>query len=136
MMTITQPARVLPDDVLSAILALAEQQSGEDRFAFRGHDFRLQQIFSELSKEFPVVSKYFVFSSTGPVPYSPILNESISRLQLSGLIGRENPDYEVLFLRPTAQKYFTQALKARLDPETIDQLSKVAEALVKRFKAS
>ena len=123
-------SELLPDDVLSAVLTLAQRESRSDRFAFRGHDFDIQTIFSDLSSKFPVVRKYFVFSETGPVPYSPMLNESISRLQLSGLIGRENPDYEVLFLRPAADDYFENDLKGRLNADMLAELTEAAKVLL------
>jgi len=109
---------VLPDHVLSAILTLAKRESGRSRFAFRGHDFQLQEIFSELvrTKKFPILGR-FVFSDTGPEPYSPVLNESVSKLQLAGLIGRENPDYAVLFLRPSSEKFFDEDLAQQLSPD-------------------
>src|SRR5208282_2972899 len=115
-MPATQSA-ILPDHILSAVLTLAkrelERNSKKDRLAFRSHDFQLQDIFNGLRK----TGKYsildaFVFSDTGPEPYSPALSESVSRLQLSGLIGRENPDYEVVFLRPAADRFFDEVLKS------------------------
>ena len=119
---------LLPDHVLSAILTLAKRESGADRFAFRGHDFQLQEIFSDLARsgKYPILQS-FVFSDTGPEPYSPVLNESVSKLQLSGLIGRENPDYEVLFLRPAAEKFYDETLAGRLSAPEIAQLQEVAE---------
>src|SRR5947209_8619567 len=86
--------KLLPDDILDALLVLAQRKRGVERLAFRGHDSDLQSIFSELSRTYGLLNNYFVFSSTGPAPFSPALNESISRLQLSGFIGRENPDYQ------------------------------------------
>jgi hypothetical protein len=44
------PSNVLPDHVLAAVLALAKKKSGLDRFAFRGHDYQLQEVFFDLSK--------------------------------------------------------------------------------------
>ncbi|MBI1955144.1 MAG: hypothetical protein HYS38_02010 [Acidobacteria bacterium] len=124
-------SRLLPDDVLSAILTIAKQELGkktEERFSFRGHDSKLQEIFYKLSEEIdsPLV-KEFVFSDTGPTPYSPILNESVSRLQLSGLLGRENPDYDVLVLRPAADTYFREVLERRFTNEEKEQLKKIAK---------
>jgi len=69
----------------------------------------------------------FVFSDSGPEPYSPVLSESISRLQLSGLVGRENPDYEVLFLRQSAEQYFDQELRHRLSKQDLGQLQQLAQ---------
>ncbi len=102
----TAQSTILPDHILSAVLALAQDQfhekTGKDRLAFRSHDYQLQEIFSDLRKtnKYPLLDA-FVFSDSGPEPYSPALNESVSRLQLSGLIGRENPDYEVVFVQPS-----------------------------------
>jgi hypothetical protein len=121
------PAALLPDDVLTAILVLAKRFSKQDRMAFRGHDSALQKVFQTLSEEFPNDLKPFVFSDSGPEPYSPVLSESISRLQLSGLVGRENPDYEVIFLRSSAERYFDEDLKRRFSPEDLDHLESLAE---------
>jgi len=128
-MSIAQsPAALLPDDILTAILVLAKQESeGERRLAFRGHDSALQRVFLRLAQECrSALLGVFVFSDSGPEPYSPALSEAISRLQLSGLVGRENPDYEVLFLRPSAEKYFQDELRARLSGQEIAELRGVA----------
>jgi hypothetical protein len=138
-MATTQQA-LLPDHVLGAVLALAEKQNevtnqGCDRLAFRSHDFQLQEIFHDLREtgKYPILDS-FVFSDSGPVPYSPALNESVSRLQLSGLIGRENPDYEVIFVRSAANRFFDDVLKKNLDPTEINQLEKVASEFLTRVK--
>lgn len=137
-MPATQSA-ILPDHILSAVLTLAkrelERTSQKDRLAFRSHDFQLQDVFDELRK----MGKYsilnaFVFSDSGPEPYSPVLNESVSRLQLSGLIGRENPDYEVVFLRPAADRFFDEVLKSEFDPSQLQQLTEIASQFLKRVK--
>ena len=136
----TTPTTILPDHVLSAVLALAKrelvsQDKNRTRLAFRSHDFQLQEIFSELGKtgKYPVLES-FVFSDSGPEPYSPALNESVSRLQLSGLIGRENPDYEVVFLRPAADRFFDDVLKLEFDDSQMKQLAEVASLFLKRVK--
>ena len=130
-MTATQHP-ILPDHVLSAVLVLAEKlleekASKSERLAFRSHDFQLQKIFNDLRKtgQYPILDT-FVFSDDGPDLYSPILNESVSRLQLSGLIGRENPDYAVVFLRPAADRFFNEVLQKELEPSEIQQLTEVA----------
>jgi hypothetical protein len=136
-MTVTQSA-ILPDHILSAVLVLAEKElakkgSGHTRLAFRSHDFQLQEIFRDLreSDRYPILDA-FVFSAGGPEPYSPALNESVSRLQLSGLIGRENPDYEVVFVRPAADRFFTEILEHNLSESEKGQLSEVASKFLER----
>jgi hypothetical protein len=126
---------VLPDHILAAVLTLAKRemikQSKETRFAFHSDDSQLQGIFSELQKDYRILDA-FVFSDSGPEPYSPALEESVSRLQLSGLIGRENPDYEVVFLQPSADGFFDDVLAAEFDGHQLDQLAKIASAFLKR----
>jgi hypothetical protein len=119
---------LLPDDVLTAILALAKKKSGEERLAFRGHDYTLQKVFRQLGLEcHSRLLEPFVFSESGPEPYSPTLNEAVSRLQLSGLVGRENPDYEILFLRPSAEKYFQEELQGQFSDEEVRELQGLAQ---------
>lgn len=36
---------ILPDHLLSAVLTLAKREAGASRFAFRSHDYNLQEIF-------------------------------------------------------------------------------------------
>ncbi len=131
---------ILPDHILSAVLALAKQElvkndPSKTRLAFRSHNFQFQEIFNELRQ----TDKYslldaFVFSDIGPEPYSPALNESVSRLQLSGLIGRENPDYEVVFLRPAADQFFTEVLSSEFDVPQIQQLTEIASQFLSRVR--
>lgn len=129
---------ILPDHILSAVLTLAERElrkkdPGKTRLAFRSHDFQLQEIFNELrqSGEYSLLES-FVFSDSGPEPYSPALNESVSRLQLSGLIGRENPDYEVVFLRPAADRFFEEVLDPEFDGSQRKQLTEIAARFLER----
>src|SRR5260370_25517798 len=133
-MTTTVTTPILPDHVLSGILTLAKRRKGVERLAFRGHDATLQQVFDELRSErhFPLLEA-FVFSDTGPVPYSPILNESVSKLQLSRLIGRENPDYEVLFLRPAAEDFYDKFLSQQLSPGHMTELVQITHPFLAKI---
>lgn len=123
-----------PDDALSAILALATKQHGGGRFAFRAHDSELQDIFRDLAQQYDWLPEIFVFSSTGPRPFSPDLNDSIAKLQLAGLLGRENPDYQIIFLRPAAKSYFENVLAPRLGEDMVKNLEKVATAFVQKVR--
>jgi predicted O-methyltransferase YrrM len=119
------------------VLVLAQkklaQEDSKKSLVFRNHDFELQEIFNELRKsgEYPILD-VFVFADSGPEPYSPALNESVSRLQLSGLIGRENPDYASVILRPAANRFFDEVVKHELDSSQIEQLTEVASKFLER----
>lgn len=123
---------MLPDDVLTAVFELARQSSKQEQLSFRGHDSRLQRLFWELAqKSRSRFLEPFVFSDTGPEPYSPVLSESISRLQLSGFMGRGNPDYDDLFLKPAAKQYFDRELSRRLSEDDIKELRRVADQFLR-----
>jgi hypothetical protein len=129
---------ILPDHVLSAVLVLAEKEFIEKnpdnkRLAFRSHDYQLQEIFSDLrnTNKYSILDA-FVFSDSGPEPYSPALNESVSRLQLSGLIGRKNPDYKVVFVEPAADRFYKEVLSNEFAQSDLEQLSDVASEFLKR----
>src|SRR5260370_32773869 len=130
-MTAPIDTSILPDHVLSAILTVAKRRKvPAGRFAFRGHDYALQRVFNELRRECnSALLDAFVFSDTGPVPYSPILNDSVSKLQLSGLIGHENPDYEVLFLSRSAEAFYNTFVSLHLPPSHTTQLSHTSPPL-------
>jgi len=130
---------ILPDHVLAAVFAIAERElikndPSKTRLDFRSHNFFLQEIFSEIQREkrYPILDA-FVYSDCGPDPYSPVLDESVSRLQLSGLIGRENPDYEVVFLQPAAKQFYEEVLRSEFsDPELQVQLTDIARQFLHR----
>ncbi len=116
-----------PDDVLGAVFALASQREGLHQF--RAHDFNLQEVIHTLVSEekYPLLVESFIFSDAGPKPFSPDLSEAMSRLQLSGLVGRENPEYITVLIKPAAKDYFEKVLRRVLSPEQIKELEKAAD---------
>lgn len=124
---------ILPDHILAAVLTLAKRERKEKRFAFRSYDFQLQGIFNELRKRYSILDAY-VFSDSGPEPYSPVLDESVSRLQLSGLIGRENPNYEVVFLQDAADKFYDEVLSREFNESQQKQLREIASEFLKQVR--
>jgi hypothetical protein len=133
----TTETTILPDHILAAVLVLAKKKLAQPRLAFRGHDFQLQEIFHDLrsSNKFPILNA-FVFSDSGPEPYSPALSESVSRLQLSGLIGRENPDYEIVFLQDSADRFFNDVLSGEFSGDQLEQISNIASQFLERVKTT
>ncbi len=126
---------LLPDDVLTAILELARQEkTPKGSLEFRGHDEDLQKVFYELGQD-PKCSllSSFVFSSSGPRPYSPALSNSVSKLQLAGLLGRQNPDYEVIFTTPAAHDYYEAVLSKRFSKDDRNQLKEIAKKFLSRI---
>lgn len=122
----------MADDVLSALLELARQEKDGNRaLIFRGHDEDLQKIFYELGQKYKsALLSTFVFSNSGPRPYSPILSDSVSKLQLAGLIGRQNPDYEFIFTTPATADYYQVVLSKRFTDAQKNELKEIAHGLL------
>lgn len=127
---------LLPDDILTAILELAGQEKGGDQFRFKGHDEELQKVFYELSGDASrTLLGSFVFSKSGPRPYSPALSDSVSKLQLAGLLVRQNPDYEIVFTTPAAKGYYESVLSKRFSEEDKHQLKEIAKEFLSRIES-
>lgn len=126
------------DDVLTAVFALAREGSNsQQQLTFRGHDSSLQRMFWKLKRTCRNrFLKPFVFSNRGPEPYSPVLSESISRLQLSGFVGRDNPDYEVMLVKPAAEDYFNRELRIHLSTEDVEELRRIARRFLRIIRAT
>jgi hypothetical protein len=56
----------------------------------------------------------------------------VSRLQLSGLIGRENPDYAKVFLQPSAEKFFDEVLSKKFSNDELAQLDDIASQFLEK----
>jgi hypothetical protein len=129
------PTDTLPDDILGAILELARLETHGKRLAFRGHDVDLQRIFHELSQNPDYgLLRQFVFSSSGPRPYSPALSDSVSKLQLGGLLARENPDYEVLVVTSPATRFYKEVLSRQFSTAEMDQLRQIAKDFLSKVQ--
>lgn len=122
----------MPDDILSALLELARQEKGgNSALVFRGHDEDLQNVFYKLGQKYrSALLNTFVFSNSGPRPYSPILSDSVSKLQLAGLIGRQNPDYEFIFTTPATADYYQVVLSKRFTEDQKNELREIAHGLL------
>lgn len=137
-----ETSNLRPDDVLGAILAMANQdkykQGGKSsRLTFKGHDSDLQRVFYDLVNRFhDPLMQVFVFSTKGPTPYSPILSDAISKLQLCGFVGRENPDYENLFIRDAAVDYYKSVIKDKLSAGQVSILEQVASEFQSKVTAT
>lgn len=120
--------RVFPEDVLAALLdyaARAREEPGgpeaEEARHFKTYDFDLQEIFAELTSQYDVLNRYFLFTTSGPEPFSPALNNALSELQLGGVIARQNPEYQVLVLKRTGHEYVEEELQGVLEEEFSDE---------------
>ncbi|GEM_PF-2604882 len=103
------------DDILLSILVLAARISGNSELSLPVDE--LQGLIREFRGGAEgVILRCFVFSDSGPVPFSPTLEESIGRLSLGGLVSRydtQNP--EILRINPAGEEYFQKEIQPHLN---------------------
>ena len=124
---------LFPGDRLCAILVFAQRKLGRKSVAFKARDYDLQRIFYRIDRQTRRGSG-FVFSNSGPEPYSPQLEEDLTYLQFSGLTSRpdlQNP--EILVLKPYTEDYFDKVLTRRLGESKLKKLEKIAGLFVNRI---
>lgn len=124
---------VFPGDRLCTVLVLAKRRLNSKDFSLKAHDYDLQRIFYRIDRQTRGKTG-FVFSNSGPVPYSPDLEEDITWLQFSGLTGR--PDLqspEILVLKPQGEAYFNEVLTKRMGKRGIERLERIAGLFAERI---
>ncbi len=122
------------DDVLCSVMVLAKRQSGKDPFFVEANGPRLQEIFYEMSGSGHTVLEGFVFSPNGPVPYSPVLEESLNRLQFSGFVSRRDPkNPDNLYVNPPAEKYTDRFMALETSPDQREEFIRVADQFLEYF---
>lgn len=109
-------------DFLCLMLVLAGQKSRTRTFSVRHIDF--QRIFKNSTN---LLMKEVIFSDSGPEPFSPILDYSLSHLIFAGLTGCPDIQYpEQMFIKPAAFEY-AQVLRAKLSQTETREVEKLAE---------
>ena len=108
-----------PDMVIAGILSRVK------RYRFTGDAKRIHETFHELKKSFPELLGMFGFASGPAHIFSRALERSLARLQLSRIIGMENPDFETYLIKNAAKSYLSEVFM-RFGPTEQEVLEKMA----------
>lgn len=125
---------MLPSDKLCALFVLAGEELGI--MEFRAHGYQLQESIHYLQQQDPDNSffKDFIYSNDGLLPFSPILEESMSGLVLSGLVCRPyTDDWQIVRINPSAKEYYE--LDVRTNVGEREELDRASLALSERLVA-
>lgn len=127
-----------PSDVLCVILVemdrWASVKNGGRKCVFRAHDYVFQRKFAKLQKEYDILN-CFVFSDSGPEPYSTGLENAFTVLSVSGFLHRyDSGNPEPFAVSEATWEYYVHELLP-LDRETGRQSKEIAERLLKKIPA-
>lgn len=97
------------EDILLALLVHATDR-GTQPLTAHGSDIQNAIYAMSTNKQYASLLTGFVFSSSGPIPYSPAVEDALGRLSTSGMVYRENPRWERLRVTPAAVRFYDERL--------------------------
>jgi|SRR3989344_385651 len=134
-----QDTEMLASDILIAILVNIKKLSGQEQLFMRVNYHSLHTIFWSVRTGFETFfEKYFIFSDSGPFPFSPPLQEAIEQLQLAGMIcwpDVQEPD--AMRLNLNAENWYYEILMGSgpqsLSRQDVIIVQQIAEKIIKVF---
>lgn len=106
------------EDILIAFFGVAKKITQRNEFAVEKADYEFQDLIHKLKANYPQLLEPFVFSNKGPLPYSPILDDSLENLRASGLLQRRSMhEPRNLMLTRSGERYFSERLEQALHLE-------------------
>lgn len=136
-----QDTEVLASDILLAILVNLKILSSRRQLFLKGNYNTFQEIFISMLSFLSFSAekffrKYFIFSDSGPVSFSPSLQQAIKELQLAGMIcwpDLQEPD--LMRLNQSAEDWYREVLTAdekrgRLSAQDIVTIQQIARKIM------
>lgn len=125
--TAVRLTRVETADVLCVILALVRKKLNKD---LRFRNYELQRILSSN----PEAKELFVFSNSGPEPFSPELEEALNSLSVCGFLNRYDiQDPKKVVIRSLWLSYADRITK-RMSERDLLTVRKVSDHIVSNLR--
>jgi hypothetical protein len=119
---------ITPLDVISSVLYyLKEDEFSTNYEKIHRAFFKVKD--SELLKE-------FAFRTSGPYPYSELLENVFSRLTISGLLGCRNPDFERFTIEEKQRKRIEKGALRKFSEEQKKELASISKIIRKDLSLS
>jgi len=113
---------IFPLDVIAGIL----YYFGKDVEFSTNHE-RIQRAFYK-HKEDPILGA-FKFKKGGPYPYSELLENTFTRITISGLLSCYNPDYKIFKINEGQIDRINNNSLNKFKPELRERLKKISEEI-------
>lgn len=122
--------KYLPDDIIAAMLYYVAT-TFEKRY-FSGDARLIHAPLAELKRKGNPLLQKFPFSENDIFPFSRVLEDVLTRLQISRIIGMENPDFERYEIKTAAQDYVEREIISRFDDSEKEEIKKIGEYFAER----
>ncbi|MFC1613431.1 hypothetical protein ACFL23_03820 [Patescibacteria group bacterium] len=122
--------KYVPGDIIGGMFFYFYSESPNLPF-FVGDLKKIHEAIFELRKSYPIL-KSFPFSEKEVSHFSRLLESVLHRLQLSRIIGMENPDFKRFIVKKPAVKYLEESIIPLFNEEEKQQLKKIGKEFLSR----
>lgn len=112
-----------PDDVVEGLLGHFEGT------AIVKDPERIHRAFCRLKPSFPELFRDFLFDTSGPVPYSRMLDRVLFRLETSTVLGTINPQYVRYEISTDTKAALRNAVQHKFRDDVKEQLIRASRTL-------
>lgn len=128
----TLDERFLPDDVVAGMLYFYCAEL--DLNNFTGKKGKIHEAFFSMKQGHGDLLRRFNFTTDEKYPFSRMLEGVLSRLQLSRIIGMENPYFEKYEVKEKARVYLESIATKRFNEQERKELKEMAKAFSEKCK--
>jgi hypothetical protein len=108
------------DDIIAGMLILTGLSS------FTGKPLDIHRFIYDERRKYTILNS-FSFSQDDIHPFSRVLERVLSRLELSRIIGMENPDFDRFIIKPAGIDIIKNDILPLFAKDEIEQLTGIAE---------
>ncbi len=127
--SLTEAGKYILDDIVAAIIALVPEEEGDK---FDANTRQIHETFRELRERYTILRDRLNFSQGDIFPFSRQLEEAFATLELSRIIGMENPDYTRYLIKQEGRRFVTERLLPLFSDDEKQQLRSMAEEFAQR----
>lgn len=110
----------VPSDILAGILCFLKGSR------FSGDPEKIHSTIARLQRHYSILDA-FTFTRGDVYPFSRLLEDSLSILQRSRVIGMENPDYDTYCVKEESKQFIGENVLGNFFAEQREQLQEIAE---------
>jgi hypothetical protein len=110
----------VPSDILAGILCFLKGSR------FSGDPEKTHSTIARLQRHYSILDA-FTFTRGDVYPFSRLLEDSLSILQRSRVIGMENPDYDAYCVKQESKQFIEEKVLGCFSDEDRQQLREIAE---------
>ena len=120
-----QEEKLLPTEIVASILSNLPGKKKKLPTELR----KIHPIFFSMRNSGIGILQDFSFDNRGTFPYSSTIDQALSNLETSRVLGRTNPDLDKYVITQGLKNYYQRYIKNKLDSPRLEEVKKVAREL-------